>query len=148
MTAAGQVILPAAAPVVSRGRFSVVDIHAAFFSGPPGNPLLFVPVGTTDTITLSAEVLAGLTTEQQANVATQGNSWADFDALYTWVSAQGWWNAGNVMGDDAKGIAFYDPNESDSDLIRYSGWWPVTLSIDVFTNYTDDTNYTDVENYT
>jgi hypothetical protein len=117
-------------------------------SGPLGNPLLFVPVDMADTITLSAEVLAGLTTEQHADVATQGNSWADFDALYTWVAAQDWFNAGNVIGDDEKGVAFYDDSTSDSGLIRYSRWWPVTLLMDVFENYTDDTNYTDVENYT
>lgn len=126
-------------------KISAVYHGVVIGSGPPGPPLLFVPADMQDSIGLSIETIALLTTDQQTFFTD--TTWATFALFYAAVSAEDWFNAGNVMGDNAKGIAFYPESTSQSSLIRYSSWWPVTLSIDVFENYTDDTNYTDVENY-
>lgn len=96
-------------------------------SGPPGNPLLFVPDDMQDSIGLSTETIALLSTDQQTFFTD--TTWATFALFYAAVSAEDWFNAGNVMGDNIKGIAFYPESTSRSSLIRNSSWWPITLNI-------------------
>lgn len=102
-------------------------IGLVLWSGPPGNPLRFVDAGETDSIGLSAETIALLNTDQQTFFTD--TTWATFALFYSAVSSEPWFNAGNVMGDNVKGVAFYPESTSRSSLIRYSSWWPITLDI-------------------
>lgn len=115
--------------------------------GPYGNPLLFITptAGASasstitedqeitedgwgvDSITVSAEIIAQLTTDQQTFFT--GAEWSTYAEFYAAVSVESWFNAGNIMGTEGKGVAIYDPGESDTDLLHYATWWPVTLNL-------------------
>ena len=118
--------------------------HGSVDSGTPGS-LYFVSTDTLDTIEVPQSVLSQLSTEQQTDIATQGNSWAGFSALYAWASVKSWFNT-NVIGradptveNYKTGLAFYSASASQRTLNKglvWFGYEPVT----VYWQRVDETN--------
>lgn len=105
--------------------------------GPPGNPLRFVDPGTQDSIGLSAETIAQLTTDQQTFFTD--TTWETFDAFYAAVSGEYWFNASGVIGDNTKGVAVYPTSKTRYQLYAYATWWPVNLTLPATTVFDDQT---------
>ena len=72
---------------------------------PPGDPPLFVPVGTSSTITVPSEIITTLTADQQTFFT--GSEWANFYAFYADISRESWFVSSNIIGSYRKGVAIY-----------------------------------------
>ena len=124
-----------------------VILWPVLVGGPPGNPLVFFEPDGDDSIELSTEIIDQLSSEQQTYFDAKA-SFDSFADLYTGVSAQDWFNDGNVMGTLDKGIAFYDPSTSQYNLNKGLAWFGLpTVELTILDKYLNTDNYTDMENY-